>query len=388
MQDKKVEKILTEDVEIPAEVLEKMQEAYERIGADTEKIVSADAYRRKTGNAAFKRNRRYLKAAVIMLCFLFAAATTSAATGFGFHSLSKLFEGDTELIEQSSAQPDMLVTKNTFDNMVVQVEEATGTDELIYLILNVKRTDGKKFEKGKVYNFGTISLLGEHDIDNSENRVNVDLEMEQNTYSNNGVMIENEGTDELRIALTYSYVREEGEEKYYLRGEKCTMSIMNLWEVRPDCSYLDQVDAEPVMRGALEMEFILDYGRAAVKTYRPDVNVEFPDITDDSVYYPQGRLTEMTLTPYYIRFVLDRPEEMGEYCTRRQVYLEMDDGTIVGCKTQKEEEKGKDRMGAIYGGKYDEETGLWSVEEYLLWSKLIDIDRVKAVHFGKNRIEL
>lgn len=302
MRDKKVEKLLIKDVEIPAEVLEKMREAYQRIGADTGNIVSADTRRRKAKNAAFRRNRRYLKAAVISLCFLFAAATTSAATGFGFHSLSKLFEGDTELIKQSSSQPDMLITKNTFENMVVQVEEATGTDELIYLILNVKRTDGKKFEKGKDYNFGVISLMGEHDINKYQNRVNV--EMEQTIYNNNGVMIENEGTDELRIALTYSYVRTEGDEKYYLKGEECTMSIMNLWEVDPDCSYMDQVDAEPVMRGALEMKFVLDYGEAAVKTYRPNVNIEFPDMTDDSVYYPQGKITEMTLTPYYIRFVL------------------------------------------------------------------------------------
>ena len=156
MRDNDVKKILEREVELPDVVQQKMKAAYQQIGADTEKTEQICEIRRR--RSAYRL--RYVKAAGIVFCCLLAAMTARAAGNGGFESLTKLFVGDTEVIKESSAQPEVTSGKNTFKHLKVSVEQVTGTDRLSYIILRLKRTDGKKFDKNKKYFFALTKNNG------------------------------------------------------------------------------------------------------------------------------------------------------------------------------------------------------------------------------------
>lgn len=400
MRDNDVKNILEQEVELPEVVQEKMKAAYQQIGADTEKTERICDIRRRRSVYRF----RYVKAAGIVFCCLLATMTATAAGQGGFQSLTKLFAGDTEMIRESSAKPEVTAGKNTFKNLKVSVEQVTGTERLSYIVLRLKRTDGKKFDKDKKYHFGNVSFTGEtEDSVVSSNAgetgdpagsggageiegmtehayycYNISRDgvgSTEEAFIDNGEMIENQGTDEIRIVITCEYEKRDGKDHYYRKGEKCRLSLKGLMS-----------DDERVMKGEVQEDFVLDYGECREKVFTPNVKIRLPEIGTEKHYLSVGTLKRIVLTPYTLQFeqILSEDEIENSNETWDQVYVEMDDGKLIGQQTE------DDRERQIRGG-YG--TGLqknnqWERKNRLNFSSLVDVDHVRAIWFGDQRIEV
>ncbi len=396
MRDKKVKELFERELEIPDVVSDKMREAYKQIGADMEKTDQLVRGRRVSGHRA----RRYLKAASIMLCFLVAATTVSAAANGGFEKISKLFKGDVKQIESSSAQPEVSAEKNSFKNLKVSVEQVTGTEKLTYVLLKLKRTDGKNFDKDKKYGFKGVRMMGENDIvinieELGEDGYGADSEMviqggdngkydisTQNRFTNPGIVVENKGTDEIYLAVAYGYERTQDGKNYYHKGEKCTLLLGDL------CQKEEDGEDRTIMKGEAETEFVLDYGKCPEKVVEPDQKIKLPKYGSDTDYLPAGLLKRVTITPYYIAYEREMSKKETESNTWEQIYVEMEDGAMVGYPTEKDRDAAYEHGGANgYGSgiRYGENKKM-QMKNCLLFHELIDVEHVKAVWFGKTRI--
>lgn len=405
MRDNDVKKILEREVELPDVVQQKMKAAYRQIGADTEKTERICEIRRR--RSAYRL--RYVKAAGIVFCCLLAAMTARAAGNGGFESLTKLFAGDTEVIKESSAQPEVTSGKNTFKHLKVSVEQVTGTDRLSYIILRLKRTDGKKFDKNKKYFFGNVSFTGEKDdsvltsagseddfvltgagsgeAEEAAASANADvcysiwedgMGSSEEAFIDNGMVIENQGTDEIRIVITCEYERREGKNNYYHKGEKCRLSLKGLMS-----------DKGRVMSGEAQKEFALDYGECREKVFTPDVKIRLPEIGKTKQYLSVGTLKRVVLTPYALQFeqVLSEGQKENHDKCWNQVYVEMNDGSLIGQQIE-QPEADKDQVRRSYGAQTRIKNNQWVSKERLIFSSLVDVDHVRAIWFGKQRIEV
>lgn len=407
MRDKRVKELFEQELEIPDVVSDKMREAYKQIGADMEKADRLARNPRMGGHRA----RRYLKAASIMFCFLIAATTVSAAVGGGFEKISKFFKGDVKQIESSSSQPEISSEKSSFKNLKVSVEQVAGTEELTYVILKVKRTDGKNFDKDKNYSFQNAGMIGEKDMaggmakdlkrlvvqdevgNGSRSDIMIsggdDSEFEiesERRFVDTGVMIENKGTDEIYLVVTCGYERVQNGKSYYHKGEKCIL-LLN------DFCQEGEKEAEVLMEGTLQAEFVLDYGECPKKVVEPDQKIKFPKDNSDTDYLPVGTLKRVTITPYYIQYEREMSEKEWEAEANvwGQIYVEMEDGTLVGYPTGEEDRDAATDAGnhGGYGsGITDEKDGKTQMKNCLLVPELIDVEHVEAVWFGKTRIEV
>lgn len=400
MRDNDVKNILEQEVELPEVVREKMKAAYRQIGADTEKTERICDIRRRRSVYHF----RYVKAAGIVFCCLLAAMTATAASRGGFQSLAKLFTGDTEMIKESSAKPEVTAGKNTFKNLKVSVEQVTGTERLSYIILRLKRTDGKKFDKDKEYHFGNVSFAGETEdsvltsagseddsvlfsagsggpeaSEASENAVACYSVWEdgmggsEEALIDNGMVIENQGTDEISIVITCEYEKRDGKDRYYRKGEKCRLFLKGLMS-----------DDEHVMKGEVQEEFVLDYGECREKVITPDVKIRLPETGTEKHYLSVGTLKRIVLTPYTLQFEQVLSEDQIENSTWNQVYVEMDDGKLIGRQTEEDEEH-QIREGYGTGSQKNNQ---WEMKNRLNFSSLVDVDHVRAIWFGDQRIEV
>ncbi len=394
MRDNDVKKILDQEVELPDVVQEKMKAAYWQIGADTEKTERICDIRRRRSVYSL----RYVKAAGIVFCCLLAAMTARAAGNGGFQSLTKLFAGDTEVIKESSAKPEVSSGKNTFKNMKVSVEQVTGTERLSYIVLRLKRTDGKKFDKNKKYHFGNVSFTGEKDdfvLTSADTEKEEESGMSEKAVLHfniskdglgnreeglidNGMVIENQGTDEIRMVITCEYERQNGKNNYFHKGEKCRLSLKGLMS-----------DEGRVMKGEAQEDFVLDYGECKEKIFTPDVKIRLPEIGTKELYHFVGTLKRVVLTPYALQFEQVSSEAQKENYDQcwAQVYVEMDDGSLIGQKTE-HTEADMDQVRSSYGTGIKKKNNQWETKDRLLFSTLVDVDHVRAIWFGDQRIEV
>lgn len=386
MRDKRLKDLFEQEIEMPDVVQEKMHEAYRQIGADMGKVEKA-SYRHYIS----RMGTRYVKAATVLLCALLVTGTVHAATGGGFAKLSGLFKGDTSQIQSSSVKPEVSVDKNTFENLNVSVERVLGTEELTYVLLKVKRTDGKTFDKNMDYHFQLVHMKGENDFDwrGSENEEGStgattimiggekkpEVEWEQRSYVEPGIMVENKGTDEIYLAVVCGYEQIKDGVSSYHKGEKCQLKLSGLW---------GGVDGEEktYMSGTAETEFVMNYGDCPKKVSEPGKKIQLPKLNSETKYLPAGKLDTVTVTPYYIQYERTLSDKESDNDTWEQIYLEMEDGTKIGYPTFQswlEPEKGRGGYGNGSDGKF---------KDCLMFRELIDVEHVKAVYFGKTRIEM
>lgn len=385
MRDKRLKELFEREIEIPDVVQEKMHEAYRQMGADMDRVEKV-SYRRYMG----RMGTRYVKAAAFLLCALLATATVQAATGGGFAKLSGLFKGDTSQIQSSSVKPEVSNDKNTFKNLDISVERVLGTEELSYVVLKVKRTDGKTFDKNMDYHFQLVNMKGKNDIDRfgesdsgstASSHIVIggdkkpEVECEERTFVETGIMIENKGTDEIYLAVACGYKQIKDGITSYHKGEKCQLKLSGLW------GGVDG-DEQTYIEGMTETEFVMNYGECPKKVSEPGKKIKMPEFNSNKKYLPAGKLDRVTITPYYIHFERTIPDKELQNDTWEQVYLEMEDGTKIGYPTFKTwlEPKGS-RGGYGYGSD-------GNFENYLMFQELIDVEHVKAVYFGKTRIEM
>ncbi len=410
MRDDRVRQMFERELEIPDVVQEKMHEAYRQMGADMDKIEKT-SYQKYIG----RRGTRYVKAASFILFALMVTTTVQAAASGGFQKLSRLFGGgDVSQIQSSSETPKVSSNKSTFKDLDVSVEQVLGTEEISYIVLKVKRTDGKTFDKDMDYYFKQVAMRGENDLYDeqpgsgredgaeegagsgaaggagAEGDYTISIKgnggemqtdgMEQRCVIDQGIMIENQGTNEIYLAVVYGYERKQDGVSSFHKGEKCLLKLRGL------CGGTDGKEGEESMciKGTTEVEFVLDYGDCPKKVIEPGKKIKLPKLNSMKKYISAGTLDRVIVTPYFIQYerTFSRDAIDKSTMTWDQVYLEMDDGTRVGYQTLDswlEQEGGRGGYGIGIDGKY---------KDYLLFQKLIDVEHVKAVYFGKTRIEL
>ena len=410
MRDDRVRQMFERELEIPDVVQEKMHEAYRQMGADMDKIEKT-SYQKYIG----RRGTRYVKAASFILFALMVTTTVQAAASGGFQKLSRLFGGgDVSQIQSSSETPKVSSNKSTFKDLDVSVEQVLGTEEISYIVLKVKRTDGKTFDKDMDYYFKQVAMRGENDLYDeqpgsgredgaeegagsgaaggagAEGDYTISIKgnggemqtdgMEQRCVIDQGIMIENQGTNEIYLAVVYGYERKQDGVSSFQKGEKCLLKLRGL------CGGTDGKVGEESMciKGTTEVEFVLDYGDCPKKVIEPGKKIKLPKLNSMKKYISAGTLDRVIVTPYFIQYerTFSRDAIDKSTMTWDQVYLEMDDGTRVGYQTLDswlEQEGGRGGYGIGIDGKY---------KDYLLFQKLIDVEHVKAVYFGKTRIEL
>lgn len=395
MMEQKIRNAFKQEWEIPDEVETKMQEAYRQIGAGRDVIMNS-----KDKKRAWQSGRRYLKAASIVAAVLLIGTTaTAAAAGFNFGLLKNLFGDDAELVRQSSSKPEILMGKGKLDHLEIEVEGMSGTEEVTYVMLHVKRTDGRKFTKNARYTFD-----------------NVEMESEVNIFEKPGsfsgasftrcLPSENEGTSDLHLTFACGHKRMENGETISHLGEKYTLRLENLmeWPKNPESESEGTVVAE----GKTELNFALDYEEAVTVKKEPNVNISFPEVGKKKRYASVGKLTEVIITPYYVKYATEQKdiyhflEGAGDFSAQledgvdvwQEIYLEMDDGSKIGFMTMEEyvdyivQEDGVSNLGAFGTGNYSDKKNVWRNENMLGFPKLIDVEHVRAIYFGKTRIEI
>lgn len=372
MIDRKIMDSFEQEWEIPDSVTEKMQEAYRQIGAGE---IDVTAHGHRKGR---RIGRRYLKAASFAAAVLILGVTAGAATGLN-EPLQRLFQKDADLARESSSNPDTKPVKNTLKDLEIEVESISGTEEVAYIVLHVQRKDGGTFDKNKEYDFDSINIWDEEL--NNVHRGEADYASSESGHS---FMIENEGTSEVRIGYLTTYKRQIGSRVEYRKGKQCKLQLKD-WVEKTD-----EGNRSVELRGELELSFKMDYGDALTKTKKTNVNISFPAF-ETGEYYPVGRLREFTVTPYYIQYKIKDTETQREKTPGydQQIYVEMDDGSFVGYQTEEDVKfRWKSALLATGGGSFDTETGVFEFENIVMFPELIDVKHVRAVYFGKTRIEL
>lgn len=343
-------------------------------------------------NYISRMGTRYVKAASVVLFALMLTTTVHAATGGGFQKLSGLFGGDVSRIEQSSVTPKVSSEKSTFKDLDISVERVFGTEELSYVVLKVKRTDGKTFDKNLEYSFKQVGMKGENDMAWEETDENGSsshivigkgyenepkVELEESRYTDEGIVIENNGTDEIYLAVVCGYERKEDGVTSYHKGEKCQLRVGRLKgslnDEEKDCIY-----------GTAEMDFVLDYGECDKKVCEPNRKIKLPKLNSETKYLSVGTLKRVTITPYFIQYERTMTDQEFEFenDTWDQIYLEMEDGTRIGYDTNKSWLNSENSRGGYGVGSNGEH------KHCLMFKDLIDVEHVKAIYFGKTRIDM
>lgn len=385
MRDKRLKEMFERELEIPDVVQEKVRETYRQLGADMEQVEKV-SYR----NYISRMGTRYVKAASVVLFALMLTTTVHAATGGGFQKLSGLFGGDVSRVEQSSVTPKISSKKSTFKDLDISVERVFGTEELSYVVLKVKRTDGKTFDKNLEYSFKQVGMKGENDMAWEETDENGSsshivigkgyenepkVELEESRYTDEGIVIENNGTDEIYLAVVCGYERKEDGVTSYHKGEKCQLRVGRLRgslnDEEKDCIY-----------GTAEMDFVLDYGECDKKVCEPNRKIKLPKLNSETKYLSAGTLKRVTITPYFIQYERTMTDQEFENDTWDQIYLEMEDGTRIGYDTNKSWLNSENSRGGYGVGSNGEH------KNCLMFKDLIDVEHVKAIYFGKTRIDM
>lgn len=358
MKERDLKQFFQNEQEIPPLVEDKMQEAYQKIGGKNQNIVF------------ITKKRKWKVAAAVACCLLATSVTVAAATG-SFGGLRRLFKGSIKPIQQSSKEAETEQISNTFPGLSVNVEEISGTDSMVYMILDVKRTDGKLFQKETDYYFGDVEMVGEND-----RKLNSSYNGEANSNVDLGTILENDGTDTIKMALCYAYEYTEKEKVYTRRGDNCALSLSNL-------IYDEHVE----MNGKIDLKLKLDYKETEIRECQPNQKIRFPKVGHSEKYILAGTLKSVTVTPYDLKYCreFDSLWDDGEIPSADawdQVYLEMEDGTKYGnvmeedCKT------------AFRSTSTDEDPLTYSQKVHFTFKKAVDVNKIKAVWFGKTKISL
>lgn len=383
MKDQEIRNVFKGEWEIPNNVETKMKEAYGWIGAKHETFQDAGGNKR-----CQHQRRRYLKAASLVAAVLLIGTTAASAAGFDFSLLQQVFNKNAGLVKQSSTKPEVAVQNEGYDHLEIEMEGISGTAEVTYVMLHVKRTDGHTFRKGAQFTFEDCSLNSEKDQWETEG-------IQSWGNFSQFLVTENEGTSELRMVLVCIHQRMANDHCDNRLGERYTLDLGNLKEL-PE----GEGEGTAVAKGKTKLSFVLDYEQAKTRNKKTNIALSFPKSGKKGKYESVGKLKEVIVTPYYIKYVT---EEKGALSTNvydekdvwQQIFVEMDDGSKMGFGTEEEwnayimsEQEGESHLSYYANGVFVNSKAGLRTEHIQGFPKLIDVEHVKAVYLGKTKVEL
>jgi hypothetical protein len=362
----------------------------------------------KTSGFFLKHSIMKLVYAAIIIAVL-SVPTIKVLAGVDFGALFKgLFKEKSEFIVDYASQPEVIVTKNTFEDIDISIKGITGDKSLIYVLLEVTRKDGSAFEeadydfaykfidlKKKIETFDEDPLSSyykelaqiededdgkDSDTSNSKNK-NKDLKQDR---ADHFVMLDDEVLSD--NIITFAYVANIETEidgvEYFIPRETFEISLGNL-----------KISEDQIIEGSWEAEFIADYTPSDEIYVNVDKPYRMPTCLTDDEYLEENEwfLYDFTLSNVALRYNCNYSywaDVSRTTYTWKKLYIEMKDGSIVGKKYFDDERdgirSGTSRMGWL-GGSGD--TGEPFTFRWL-FAEPIDIKQVKAVHIGDLTIKI
>lgn len=318
------------------------------------------------------------------------AIPVMAIDGFDFVGVFRGLFGDTaEIVQETGAYPEVTVLENTFEDLDVHITGIAGDENLIYIMLDVTRKDGKGFSDKwtEKCGFGTVllELQQANEIRNAGPGASGQMQGKdrigyiQATSENWVALTDTASANTKTLAYIVDLKTEIEGQAYNIPGETY---ILELRDFSDPTSSLDS-------SGVWKAEFVPDYQPPKKITRDVHQPVHLPDWgTTDSFTYG-FTLGSFELTPFALRYHCDDYDAYDNAIMNDAwncLYLEMKDGSTVGDKTfedliQRLTDE-TPRFLTVYGDmKLDGEVVQENSARWI-FNQPIDLTQVKAVHFG------
>lgn len=340
-----------------------------------------------------RKIHRIAAVCVIMMLLFALAIPVLAIEGFDFFGVFKgLFGDKTDIVEQNSALPAVNVQENSFTNIDITVTGIAGDNNLIYIVMDITRKDGKGFRKGWTeksgFNVAELALLRLDEAQNKNKSIREDSSQTEKKFidysqgiSQWWVRLEDDHPRDNVVTLAFILDIEtviDGEE-FYIPGETYQLTLGGFRD-----------ETTSFANGGLwRGEFVADY--RPPQTIAMDVHKEakLPDWGTSDQFTYGFTLGSFELTPFALRYHCDDYDEYGTAYmndTWPCLYVEMKDGSTIGYKTYDQ------FIGRLMDGKSlflssggDTRVDGEIVQEnssLMVFHTPIDLSKVKAVHFG------
>lgn len=329
---------------------------------------------------------------LFLMCMIPAVTVMAAVEIDAFKIFGGLFGEKAELLQDYSSLPEVKLITDTFEDIDFEITGIAGDDSAIYIVMDVIKTDGSPFPE-RDYKFGGYGIILKQAKDMMNRKYLTDggyLKKEDKTavqYNANDrfKFLPDENPMDNKISITYiaEISTEIYGEKYFIPGEAYVLQLRSFYS-KPD--YFE--------KGTWEVEFTPDYNTSEFLTLEVGKEAKYPeygtdsyDSVDDVTY-----IESLTLTPVALRFHtlpdhFDSLEEFKAYTNSQNdytwgcIYLEMEDGEIIGLDTFEK------YLLAIANRDLPLRGGLNS-DCYWILDEPIEVDRVKAVHFGNLTVDV
>lgn len=335
-----------------------------------------------------------IAAVFLIMVLLFALAVpVLAIEGFNFFGVFKGLFGDTaEIVEESGSLPVVDVRENSFTNIDITVTGIAGDNNLIYIIMDIARKDGKGFKRKWTemsgFNVAKLEQIRLNETQNMNKNIREDTSQKEKEFidysqgtSQWWVRLEDDHPRDNVITLAFIVDIEtmiDGEE-VYIPGETYILTLGGFKD-----------EATSFLNGGLwRGEFVADYRPPETITKEVHKEAKFPDWGTSDQFTYGFTLGRFELTPFALRYHCD---DYAEYIradmdeTWPCLYVEMKDGSTKGYKTHDEyigrlwEYKSlflSSSGDSILNGEIIQENS-----SLMVFEQPIDLNEVKAVHFG------
>lgn len=357
-------------------------------------------------------SRRFAYVALIAILFFIPTISVLAANGFDVGAVFGRFFGDkVALVEDNATLPEVNVLSNTFENIDIVPTGIVGDMNLVFITMDVIKKDGSNFNEEELFKTeeeegilnSEIMLKKAKDILNwDDNTNNKDLsasDVEQtdldnieynSTYTMGFLPISSDDVEGNKLSLVFFVgVKTEFDGKVYdVPGETYCLRFSN------------DNTKDDFGSGVWEGEITINYKEA--DSIKLDVNklAQMPEWGKDNEYLEETdmMIKSIELSPFKLKYVCEYKNNKddlmnGEIYYWDQIYIVMDDGSIVGDRNTFENyvnrlkgdrENTKNIWFDISGSSINGED--WEYDA--IFNKPIDIKKVKEIHIGNLTIDV
>lgn len=378
-----------------------------------EKLMQIPENSKNTNNRRrFFRKHPIIKLAyaiLIIAVLSIPTITVLAANGIDVRTIfGGLFGEKAELIKKHASEPQVTVIENTFEDIDISIKGIAGDKSLIYIILELARKDEGPFEDGD-YNFASkfldlekkVELLQDDTLRNNyKNRADTaDEIIRSSTEVRKG---DREGIDYLQKRSEYFINISDEELPEHIKTFAYIVNIETEMYGQhyfiPEETYKLTLNdftksGEEVSAGIWDVEFVANYTESDEIFIEVNQAARMPEWGTDDVYLEEYELdvSNINLSNLALRYsgeydnTFDNYSEPGYWS---QLYVEMEDGDIIGVSTFDEmidiifSDSAPRRM--ISGGKFHEDP--WKYR--WIFNEPIDISKVKTIHIGSLSIDV
>lgn len=337
--------------------------------------------------------------------------TVLAANGIDVKAIfGGIFGEKAGLIQDNAGQPQFSVIKDTFEDIDISIRGIAGDKSVIYIILDVERTDGSPFEDDDysfAYKYMELSKLIQRSssFEGYKDQAGVIDGVDESSDTSLALLLDDPSTNFQRSEMdfivrisdddltdnrkSFAYIMnmetEVDGEDYYIAGETYVLTLANLIKSEEEIFSGSLFGEEEVIsQGVWVGEFVADYVVSDEIYIEVNKIARMPEWKTDDSYLDEHDLliSNITLSSLALRYTCEYDNTFlkpADYWT--QLYIEMEDGSIMGVPTFDELAEriitdAPRRM--ISGGRFNDDP--WKYR--WVFDEPIDLTKVKTVHIG------